>query len=46
MNGRPIIVDEARESIESALQQAIIGWLPERQFRGSLQVSLIALNFA
>ena len=46
MNGQPINVDEARESIESELQQAIIEWLPDRHSRGGLQVSLIGLHFA
>jgi len=37
-------IEEARERIESALQQALIEWLPDRQFRASLQVSLIGLH--
>jgi SNF2 family DNA or RNA helicase len=37
-------INEARERIESALQQALIEWLPDRQSRASLQVSLIGLH--
>jgi hypothetical protein len=44
--GRPITVGEAREPIESALQLAIIEWLPDRHSRGGLRVSLIGLHFA
>ncbi len=36
--------EEARDRIESALQQALIEWLPDRQSRASLQVSLIGLH--
>lgn len=34
----------ARERIEAALQQALIEWLPNRQSRASLQISLIGLH--
>jgi hypothetical protein len=45
MNGLPIRIEEAREAIESGIQQAIIEWLPDRHSRGGLQVSLIGLHF-
>jgi hypothetical protein len=46
MNGLPIRIEEAREAIESGIQQAIIEWLPDRHARGGLHVSLIGLHFA
>jgi hypothetical protein len=36
--------EEARDRIESALRQVLIEWLPDRQSRASLQVSLIGLH--
>jgi hypothetical protein len=35
---------EARESIESTLQEAVIEWLPDRHARAGLQVSLVGLH--
>jgi tRNA U34 5-carboxymethylaminomethyl modifying GTPase MnmE/TrmE len=37
-------ISNARERIETALQNAIIEWLPDRQSRAGLQVSLIGLH--
>jgi hypothetical protein len=37
-------ISNAREGIETALQNAIIEWLPDRQSRAGLQVSLIGLH--
>jgi ERCC4-related helicase len=37
-------IEEARERIESALQQTLIEWLPDRQSRAGLQISLIGLH--
>jgi hypothetical protein len=36
-------ISKARERIETALQNAIIEWLPDRQSRAGLQISLIGL---
>ncbi len=38
-------IDEAKERIEAALQQEIITWLPKRQARAGLQISLVGLHF-
>jgi len=46
VNGKPILIEEARDAIESGIQQAIIEWLPDRHSRGGLQVSVIGLHFA
>jgi hypothetical protein len=35
---------EARESIESSLQEVVIEWLPDRHARAGLQVSLVGLH--
>jgi SNF2 family DNA or RNA helicase len=35
---------KAREGIEAALQNAIIEWLPDRQSRAGLQISLVGLH--
>jgi hypothetical protein len=37
---------KAREGIEAALQNAIIEWLPDRQSRAGLQISLVGLHTA
>jgi hypothetical protein len=37
-------IADARERIETALQNAIIEWLPDRQSRAGLQISLIGLH--
>lgn len=44
-NPEGIEVGEAKERIEAALQQEIITWLPERQARAGLQISLVGLHF-
>jgi len=38
-------VKEAKERIEAALQQEIVKWLPERQARAGLQLTLVGLHF-
>lgn len=45
-DGPPANIDfsKARERIEAALQQEIMTWLPERQFRAGLQLSLVGLH--
>ncbi len=45
-DGHPIDLDfdKAKESIEADLQQEIITWLPERQARAGLQISLVGLH--
>jgi hypothetical protein len=35
---------KAREAIEATLQSAIIDWLPDRQSRSGLQISLVGLD--
>jgi len=44
--GPPVNLDlnDAKERIEAALQQEIITWLPERQARAGLQISLVGLH--
>ena len=37
-------ISSARQSIESALQNAIMEWLPDRQSRAGLQITLIGLH--
>jgi hypothetical protein len=37
-------ISRTREAIESALQAAIIDWLPDRQSRAGLQISLIGIH--
>ena len=37
-------ISNARKRIETALQNAIIEWLPDRQSRAGLQISLIGLH--
>ena len=39
-----IDLSKAREGIEAALQNAIIEWLPDRQSRAGLQISLVGLH--
>jgi len=41
-----IDVSKTREGIEAALQNAIIEWLPDRQSRTGLQISLVGLHGA
>lgn len=38
------VISKARELIESALQSAILEWLPDRQSRAGLQITLIGLH--
>ncbi len=45
-DGHPIDLDfdKAKEGIEDTLQQEVITWLPERQARAGLQISLVGLH--
>jgi hypothetical protein len=43
-NREQIDFSKAREGIEAALQNAIIEWLPDRQSRAGLQISLVGLH--
>lgn len=37
-------INDAKQGIEAAIQQEIITWLPERQARAGLQISLVGLH--